>query len=443
MPRTIQYIFRCLLATAFFLLAGQTVNAYSILAHEAIIDASWKEVSIPLLKQKFPNATREDLLLAHSYAYGGSIVADMGYMPFGNALFTDLVHYVRSGDFVETLLKDAQNLNEYAFALGAMSHYLADKYGHSLSTNRNVPLIYPKLKKQFGDVVTYYDDHTSHSRMEFAYDVLQIGQGNYTSEGYHDFIGFNISVPVLEKAFYEVYGLKLGSIFGNINGDINTMRWGVRNLFPVLTKSAYKSNKAEIDKMHPGMTVKKFKYGLSRRSFNLEYGKERKESKFFAKATVFIISILPKVGPLKTLKFVSPGDEGQKLFAQSFVAISKNYVVALGEVTDPGFSLPDIDFDTGKPTHLGEYPLADKTYGELVEKLHKQGYKNITPELQNNIVNYYNNADTTKLILTKHPEDWAKTSASLKRIKVLTPLPQEPLVSLVKDNPTKIDAPKL
>jgi hypothetical protein len=361
-------------------------------------------------------------------------MADMGYMPFGNTFFTDLVHYVRSGDFVEALIKDAQNLNEYAFSLGALSHYMADKYGHSLSTNRNVPLVYPKLKKKFGNVVTYYDDHTSHSRMEFAYDALQIGEGNYTSEGYQDFIGFNISVPVLEKAFYETYGQELGTIFSNINLSINTMRWGVRNLFPVLTKSAYNSNKNEINKLHPGMTVKKFRYKMSKRSFKLQYGKEHKQSKFFARVVGLIIGILPKVGPLKTLKFESPGAEGQKLFAQSFSAILNNYQVALNEVGKPGFNLPDIDFDTGKATHLGEYPLADNTYAILVQKLQKQGYKNITPQLQNNIVRYYNNADTAKLVINDHPERWAKTSVEVKQIKKLHPMPQDTLISLVKGN---------
>jgi hypothetical protein len=429
-----KFIFRCLLFTVMLMFVGLTSKAYSILAHEAVIDASWKSVLMPMLKQKYPLVTNEDLKLAHSYAYGGSIMADMGYMPFGNTFFTDLVHYVRSGDFVEALIRDAQNPNEYAFALGALSHYMADKYGHSLSTNRNVPLVYPELKKKFGNVVTYYDDHTSHSRMEFAYDALQIGEGNYTSEGYQDFIGFNISVPVLEKAFYETYGQELGTIFSNINSSINTMRWGVRNLFPVLTKSAYNSNKNEINKLHPGMTVKKFKYKMSKRSFNLQYGKEHKQPKFFARVVGLIIGILPKVGPLKSLKFKSPGTEGQKLFAQSFNAILSNYHMALAEVGKPGFKLPDIDFDTGKATHLGEYPLADNTYATLVEKLQKQGYKNITPQLQSNIVRYYINADTARLVINDHPERWAKTSVEVKQIKKLHTTPQDTLISLVKQN---------
>ena len=418
------------LLVAFALLFGTlSSKAYSILAHEAIIDASWKSSLLPLIQKRYPNLTGAEIKMAHSYAYGGAMVADMGYMPFGNGFFTDLLHYVRSGDFVQALIRDAQNANEYSFALGALSHYMADQYGHSLATNRNIPLIYPKLQKKFGDVVTYADDHKSHSRMEFSYDVLQTGRGTYTSEGYHDFIGFNISVPVLERAFYETYGQELGSIFSNINGSINTLRWGIRNLFPVLTKSAFNANKDTILKMTPGMTAKKFQYKMSRKSFRLEYGKEQQESKFFSKVLVFLIRILPKIGPLKTLKYVSPGKAGEKLFANSFDTITTKYAIALKQIGTSGFKLPDIDFDTGKPTALGEYPLADDTYDKLLIKLQEQNYKNITPQLQRNIVNYYKNADTSQTAM-KQRKEWKKAIISLKQIKTLKPTAQDTLKPL-------------
>ncbi|AMR33655.1 hypothetical protein A0256_20585 [Mucilaginibacter sp. PAMC 26640] len=402
------------------------------MAHEAIIDASWQPTLLPIIQQKYPNLTAAEIRMAHSYAYGGAMVADMGYMPFGNAFFTDLLHYVRSGDFVENLIRDARTVNEYAFALGAISHYMADKYGHSRATNRNIPLIYPKLKKKFGDVVTYAEDHKSHSRMEFSYDVLQTGRGTYTNDGYHDFIGFNISVPVLEKAFYETYGQELGSIFGNINGSINTLRWGVRNLFPVLTKSAYKTNKDTILKMTPGMTAKKFQYKMSRRSFKLEYGKQVDKSKPGSHILAFLIKILPKVGPLKTLKYVSPGKAGEKLFSQSFDTIVRNYGIALQEVGSSSFNLPDIDFDTGNLSQFSEYSLADKTYDELLLRLQKQQYKNITPELKKSILSYYQHKDLADGDV-RYRENWQKTNKALDNIKQLKPGPQQALVPL--ENP--------
>jgi hypothetical protein len=144
----------------FFCLLPFTVPAYGVLTHEAIVDASWDHSIVPLLKEKFPGATDSALQEAHAYAYGGAVSPDMGFYPFGSKLFTNLVHYVRSGDMVDALLRDANTLNQYAFALGFLSHYVADNYGHPLATNRSVPLVYPKLEKKYGHVITYAEDGT-------------------------------------------------------------------------------------------------------------------------------------------------------------------------------------------------------------------------------------------------------------------------------------------
>ena len=110
-------------AAILLLLLGLPIcsRAYSVLAHEAIIDSAWDDAIKPLLLKRFPSASPEDLKQAHSYAYGGAIIADAGYYPFGNKFFSDLIHYVRSADFVEALLRDSQDVNEYAFALGCAS----------------------------------------------------------------------------------------------------------------------------------------------------------------------------------------------------------------------------------------------------------------------------------------------------------------------------------
>ena len=116
-----------LLVVAFFSVFG---SAYSVLTHEQVVDLLWKNQIQPLLLKRFPSATEDDLAKAHAYAYGGSLIQDMGYYPFGSKFFSDLVHYVRSGDFVQALLRDSYDVNEYAFALGALSHYAADNSGH-------------------------------------------------------------------------------------------------------------------------------------------------------------------------------------------------------------------------------------------------------------------------------------------------------------------------
>ena len=136
-----------------FIFAVQGSKGYSVLTHEAIIDSEWDPVIKPLLLQRFPNAAPEELKEAHAYAYGGAIIQDMGYYPFGNKFFSDLTHYVRSADFVRALIRDSENLNEYAFALGALAHYVADNDGHRLAVNHVVPMLYPKLRRKFGNVV--------------------------------------------------------------------------------------------------------------------------------------------------------------------------------------------------------------------------------------------------------------------------------------------------
>src|ERR1700723_89858 len=115
-------------------------DAYSVLSHEAVVDSAWDDAIKPLLLKRFPDSTPEELKEAHSYAYGGSVIQDLGYYPFGSHFFSDLVHYVRTGDFVQALMRDSSNLDEYAFALGALAHYAADNEGHRLAVNKSVPL---------------------------------------------------------------------------------------------------------------------------------------------------------------------------------------------------------------------------------------------------------------------------------------------------------------
>ena len=135
----------------------------------------------------------------------------MGYYPFGNKYFSDLTHYVRSGDFIVNLLKEASDLNEYAFALGALAHYSADNCGHP-TINQVVGIEFPKLARKFGKEVTYEDNPKAHIRTEFGFDVTQVAKNRYTSDRYHDFIGFEISKPVLERAFLDTYGIPLSEV---------------------------------------------------------------------------------------------------------------------------------------------------------------------------------------------------------------------------------------
>ncbi len=247
-------------------------SGYSVLTHEAIIDAAWKDNIAPLLMKRFPDSTEDDLRNAHGYAYGGAIIQDMGYYPFGSAFFSDLAHYVRSGDFVLNMISEAGNLNEYAFALGSLAHYAADNSGHRDAVNKSVPLVYPKLKQRFGNVITYADDKVSHLKVEFAFDVSQVSQGNYAEKAYHDFIGFQVAKSVMDRAFVKTYGIELSSILHE-DMAIGTYRFTVRSIFPTLTRAAWDLKKHQLGKAQASVTKRKVVYNLSRASNQKEWGK--------------------------------------------------------------------------------------------------------------------------------------------------------------------------
>ena len=406
-------------------------SAFSIFAHMAIIDASWKKSIVPLLKEKYPNATDEELRIAHSYAYGGSLIPDLGYFPFGSAYFTNLVHYVRSGNFMENLVSQSQNINEYAFALGAISHYLTDEYGHSLATNIAEPIVYPKVAKKFGSRVTYEDYPVYHARMEFGFDVLQTARGNYTTQAYHDFIGFNVARPVLERAFMITYGQDINEVFyGKLDLAISTFRWSVKNLLPRLTRTAWALKKEDIRRANPGMTGHKFHYHIKRHEYFQTYGRERDKPGLGSQMMAFIIRVLPKVGPLKALRFSPPGPVAEKLFIKSFDTTLVYYNRLLTEMrTGKQLQLPDVDFDTGEPTVQGEYGLADLTYSQLLLYLQGEKFNNLTPPLQKNILSFYGKGDTTSKVTEykKYKVDWEKTYIALQQLRTAQPIPLDSL----------------
>jgi len=391
-------------------------KAYSVLTHEAVIDASWGKYIQPLLKQKYPAATDSELLVAHSYAYGGCMIADMGYFPFGSKYFTNLAHYVRTGDFVMALISEAHSLNEYAFAMGALSHYMADQYGHSLGTNHAVPLMYKKVGKEYGSDVTYEQNPVDHSRVEISFDVLQIARGNYVTQNYHDFIGFNVAKPLLERAFMKTYGQDINVVFGDLDLAISTFRWAVKSLLPTVTRSAWSLKKDEIKKANPSATSRNFHYKMKTREYNLEYGKEREKTTFGESVMAFFIKIVPKIGPFKSLKFQTPTPEAEKLFIASFDAVLLHYSAALIRLEHENINLPDIDFDTGKETIYGEYNLTNQTYDELLTKLDANKFSDLTEPLKENILSYYNSVDTSAFSKSK-PDEWKKTYVVLQKVK--------------------------
>ncbi|HEU4416477.1 MAG TPA: zinc dependent phospholipase C family protein, partial [Candidatus Angelobacter sp.] len=360
------------LLTCLLLVCGpyQACHAYSVLTHEEIVDLLWAKQIRPLLLEKYPGTSDEDLRKAHAFAYGGCLIQDMGYYPFGNTLFSDLVHYVRSGDFVENLLSEASDVNEYAFALGALTHYAADTVGHPV-VNASVAREFPKLKAKFGPSVTYAQDKKAHIRTEFGFDVVQIAKQRYSSDTYHDFIGFEVAKPVLERAFLKTYGVKLEDIFGNVDLSIGSFRWAVSRVIPEMTRVALLTKKDQMVKEDPSFAKKKFLDNLKRTAYEKEFGKNYRRPGFGARLLAIIFKIIPKVGPFKAIAFKMPYPDTETLYLKSVNDTVDRYTQYLSDLKTNQLALENKDFDTGKPTQPGEYPLTDAAYASLLDKLAK------------------------------------------------------------------------
>ena len=388
---------------------------YSVLTHEQVVDLMWKDQLQPLLLKRFPSATEEDLQKAHAYAYGGCVVQDMGYYPFGNKFFSDLVHYVRSGDFVEALIRDASDLNEYAFALGALSHYASDNSGHP-TINHVVALEFAKLRKKYGDNITYADDPKAHIRTEFGFDMVQVAKNRYTSDRYHDMIGFEVSKPLLERAFVETYGLQLGDVFGNVDLAIGSYRRSVSILIPEMTRVALLSRRDVIVKDTPNFNKKQFLYHLSRSNYEHEWGTVYRKPGLGSRILAFVLKLLPKSGPFQAVNFKIPTQQTEDMYVKSVNETIENYGRLLHEATNREFDLPNRDCDTGRETHAGEYVLADKTYARLIDELARKNYEPLGPALRDNVLRFYSDPNAP-LATRKNVKAWRKLQNELAQLK--------------------------
>jgi hypothetical protein len=393
-------------------------SAYSVLTHEAIIDAAWKDSILPTLLERFPNATPEQLLQAHAYAYGGAIIQDMGYYPFGSRFFSDLTHYVRSGDFVLALIEESSDLNEYAFALGALAHCAADNSGHPLATNRAVAMTYPQLEKKYGSVVTYEDKPSAHMKVEFGFDVDQVAEGNYAPKAYHDFIGFEVSKPVLERAFVRTYSVEMSSVFLGVDLAIGSYRHAVSTVIPRTTKVAWHLKRREIQNSDPSETKTKFIYNISNSGYRKEWGDNYEKPGFFARLKAFLSHLLPKIGPFSALAFHPPTPAVEQIYMHSFNETLDRYRLLLLAQKESRLQLPNNNLDTGTITVPAVYRLADETYANLLDKT---SGKPISDALRQDILAYYSDLETD-FATKKDQRAWQKVLSELDGLKNQTAL---------------------
>jgi zinc dependent phospholipase C len=395
-------------------------RGYAVLAHEAIIDAVWETHIKPLLLARFPNSTEEQLSEAQAYAYGGSIIQDMGYYPYGSHFFSDLTHYVRSGDFVQALLRDSADLDEYAFAVGALAHYASDNDGHRLATNRAVPILYPKLRKKYGDVIFYEQDPLAHTKTEFGFDVIEVAQESYAPDGYHDLIGFEVAQDLLDRAFTQTYGLQLKDLLFDEEKAINSYRHAVSKTIPTATKVAWSLKRDEIRDELPGITKKTFRYNLSKSNYEREWGKNYQKPTIVHRFLAFLYKLIPKFGPLRVLQFKTPTPETQRMFRASFNSSLDEYRKMIVELRSGQLDLPNNNFDVGEATGPGIYAMNDDAHAKLLDKLANQKFAGLSSELQDELLHFYSEPDAP-YATKRDAKAWAAVQSELAQLKSATP----------------------
>jgi len=406
---------RALLWFLVLLVMPQVSRAYSVLTHEQVVDLLWVDHLQPMLRARFPTLTEKQFREAHAYAYGGSLVQDMGYYPFGSRYFSDLTHYVRTGDFVTCLIQEARTANEYAFALGALAHYAADNSGHPM-VNHVVAMEFPPLQRKFGDVVTYADSPKAHIRAEFGFDMTQVAKNRYTSDRYHGFVGFEISQGLLERVFPKVYGIKFDDVVDDEDLAIGSFRHAVSKLIPETTRVALLTRKSEIIADTPNKAEKKYLYYLSRTDYEREWGNEYRRPGFGTRLLALLLKLFPKKGPFSGLDFKVPTQQGEDLFIQSVDDTVESYRQLLQDTERGTLHLANRDCDTGKLTRAGEYTLSDLTYAHLVDDLSDSNFKQLSTELREDILAFYKDPDAP-LATKRKKKDWARVQDELQELK--------------------------
>ncbi len=393
----------------------QPAQAYSFLSHEDMIDVAWHSSIRPLLLARFPTATAAQLHEARAYVYGGATIQDMGYYPFGHQFFSNLTHYVRSGEFVNNLLRDSQTVDEYAFALGALSHYIGDSDGHRYATNLSTPIEFPGLEKKYGPIVTYDQSPHGHVRTEFAYDVEQLGQHQFAPAGYLSSVGFKVPLRVVAQAFFDTYGLSLRSVLGRPGPATRSYRSSVQGILPDIARAEVLIHRNDFPREVDTPAFQQFLTRQKQAGLDNQWAHYRKHSGFKLHLIAFIIRILPKVGPISDAAIRGPNAETNRWYIESINRSVDDYEGFLQQLTlNPRqrLDLIDRDLDTGNLVRPGSYRLTDKTYAQLLAKLTAQPNRSVPAGLKKNVLDYYADPgapNTTK----KNAKAWKRVQQEL------------------------------
>lgn len=420
-------------ALMLFLLLSQSGRSYSVQTHEQLVDLAWKQSIRPLLLHQYPTLTNSQIDEAHAYAYGGCAIQDLGYYPFGNPFLSNLTHYVRPGDFVLSLIRNAHTANELAFAIGALSHYIGDTIGHSEAVNEAVPIEFPKLGKKYGPIVTYNQDEHAHVRTEFAFDVNEISKLHFAPSAYLKHVGLAVPIPLLRRALFQTYGIDLYRIMGHRRPVLRGYKFAIRSFLPriaraevLLHKSSFppEANTIDFDKLYKNLAQSEFENG---------WDQYRKKPGIGTHLLAGILFILPRIGPLSDAAIRGPNAHTEELYVKSLNHSTDSLRHILANFNSVTSFVPNLDLDTGMKVKPGAYRLTDQTYAQLLERLTRTPTQPVPSGLKRNIAEYY--ADPASPISTKkNPEKWAQVQAELSLLQTM-PTTFEPPPSPDPDPP--------
>jgi hypothetical protein len=388
--------------TIIFLLAivlsGANAPAYSVLTHEELIDLAWNSSIRPLLLARFPGASEGQLREAHSYAYGGCAIQDMGYYPFGKPFFSNLTHYVRTGDFIGWLFQNARTIDEYAFAIGALSHYLGDSIGHSEAVNPSTAVEFPKLRRRFGRSVTYGESPHGHIRTEFAFDIDEITSGAFGPSAYLRFIGFKVPRKFLETAFVNTYGFDIHELLGRAHPALRSYRTSVRSFIPAFAEAEVVLHRHEFPPYPDDETYHIFAERVARTNYERNWRHTYHGPGIRAHLLAVLVFIVPKVGSASDLAIKIPKPDTEEWYLRSVNRTVDNFRGILDKLRadrDSPLAFANLDLDTGNRVKRGDYVLADETYERLLARITSKPSRVIPDSLRQNIVAYYADSDPT------------------------------------------------
>lgn len=450
------------------LFAAPTAGGYSLLTHEQLIDLTWDASIVPLLKSRYPTLTEAQIEHARAYAYGGCVIQDIGYYPFGDAFFSNLTHYVRSGDFVVNLFRNAGNADELAFAVGALSHFIGDSIGHATATNLAVPIEFPKLAQRFGKSVNYAQGESQHVRTEFAFDINEISHGRFAPVHYLRHVGLEVPKRQLELAFYQTYGLAEDFSAGRGKRiNVKGYRFAVRNFIPRIAYAVTLLHRHKEPPVVDSPELQRLTAELTAVAAKNDWNRYRRKAGIGTYSLAGLIWILPKVGPIKFAAVKGPTVDTDQEYVRSVLRSTDLLNATVRRFTpppatsagakqsaaadthsqpppsDPLPARPDAsqaivraggdshhplrnrDLDTGAEVKPGGYPLTDDTYCTLVHRLVAKPTQPIPPGIKEDILAYY--ADTALPFSTKaQPDRWKILQADLATLRRM-PTSEEPL----------------